>query len=113
MLLPVAVLALAVVACGGDDPEASASQSNDTVTVTATDNEFEPASITASAGTSIEVTNEGKAPHNFSVAGSGIDVDIQPGESVSVDTSELDAGAHEVECKFHSAAGMTADLTLE
>ena len=111
-LLAVPVMVLVLAACGGDDSDASASQSIDAVAVTASDNTFEPAAITASAGAGIEVTNDGEAPHNFSVEGSGIDVDIEPGETVTVDTSELEPGTHDVECKLHSAAGMTATLTL-
>jgi plastocyanin len=108
--LPVMFLVLA--ACGGEDSDASASQSNDAVVITASDNEFDPAAISASEGSEIEVNNEGEAPHNFSVEGSGIDVDIEPGDSVTVDTSELEPGVYDVECKLHSGAGMTATLTL-
>jgi len=113
LLLLAAIAMFAVVACGGDDPDASASENNEAVAVTATDNAFDPSDITAGAGSSIEVINEGEAPHNFSVTGSGIDVDIDPGESMSIDTSELEAGSHDVECKFHAGAGMTATLTVE
>jgi plastocyanin len=112
-LLAVPMLVLAVTACGGDEPNASAAPSDEPVVVSAIDNEFDPAEISAAAGSAIEVTNDGEAPHNFSVAGSDIDVDIEPGESVSVDTSDLEAGTHDVECKFHAGAGMTATLTLE
>jgi plastocyanin len=113
LMLSVAVAMFVVVACGGDDPEASGTENNDIVVVAALDNEFDPATITAATGTSLEVSNEGEAPHNFSVAGSDIDVDIEPGESVTVDTAGLAAGSHAVECKFHSGAGMTATLSLE
>ena len=113
LLLSVAVAMFVVVSCGGDEPEASGAQNDDTVLVTALDNQFDPATITATTGAPLEVSNEGEAPHNFSIAGSDIDVDVDPGESVSVDTSGLDAGSHDVECKFHSEAGMTATLSLE
>ena len=109
----IAMFVFVFVACGGNDPEASAAQNTDTVVVTASDNQFDPATIAAATGTSLEVSNEGGAPHNFSVAGSDIDVDIDPGETVSVDTSGLEAGSYDVECKFHSKAGMTATLSLE
>ena len=112
-LLAVPMVILVLTACGGDEPDATAAPNDEPVAVSAIDNEFEPAEISAGVGSSIEVTNDGEAPHNFSVAGSDIDVDIEPGESVSVDTSNLDAGAHDVECKFHAGAGMTATLTLE
>jgi len=113
LVLLAAVAMLAAVACGGDDPNASASENNEAVVVTATDNTFDPSDIAAGAGSSIEVVNDGEAPHNFSVSGSSIDVDVEPGETASIDTSELDAGAHDVECKFHAGAGMTATLTVE
>ena len=110
LLATVALMA----ACGGNDGgSAEAAEDGGTSTVTATDNEFEPTSMTAAAGTTLEVTNDGEAPHNFSVEGEDIDVDIEPGSSQEVMLEGLEAGSYQVLCKFHEDAGMTATLDIE
>ena len=110
LLATVALMA----ACGGNDGgSAEAAEDGGTSAVTATDNEFEPTSMTAAAGTTLEVTNDGEAPHNFSVEGEDIDVDIEPGSSQEVMLEGLEAGSYQVFCKFHEDAGMTATLAIE
>jgi plastocyanin len=115
LLLLVCAMALAVVAaaCGGDDGGASAAEDGSTITVTALDNEFDPASISASADGTIELTNDGEAAHNFSIKGETVDVDVEPGASVDVELSGLGAGRYDVFCKFHEQAGMTASLQID
>jgi plastocyanin len=112
-LVIVPMMFVALAACGGDDSDASESQGNVAVSVTASDNQFEPAAITVPAGSPIELSNAGEAPHNFSITGSDIDVDVEAGDSATVDTLRLEAGDYDVECKFHAGAGMTATLTVE
>lgn len=102
-----ALFAALAVACGGGDD-------GDAISITATDNAFEPSSITASAGDSIEVTNDGQALHNFSVDGTDVDFDIQAGETETEDAFEgLEPGTYEIVCKYHVAEGMTGTLTIE
>jgi plastocyanin len=114
-LLLVCAVALAVVAaaCGGDDGGASAAEGGSTTSVTARDNEFDPTSISASADGTIELTNDGEAPHNFSIKGEAVDVDVEPGASADVDLTGLGAGSYDVFCKFHEQAGMTATLQID
>jgi plastocyanin len=113
----VAVIAFA--ACGGGDdggsaaPEAQGAGGSEAVAVAAVDNEFDPADITVPAGGSIDLNNDGEAPHNFSVRGEDVDVDVEPGDSASVNLSALDAGNYEVFCKLHESAGMTGTLKIE
>jgi plastocyanin len=110
LLLTVGLMA----ACGGNDGgSAEAAEDGGASAVTATDNEFDPTSMTAAAGATLEVANDGEAPHNFSVEGEDIDVDIEPGSTQEVMLEGLDAGSYRVFCKFHEDAGMTATLEIE
>lgn len=77
--------------------------------LTMQDNAFLPESLTVSAG-SISIANDGTALHNFSIDGQGIDTDVQPGQTETVDLS-LDAGGYPFECKYHPE--MTGTLTIE
>jgi plastocyanin len=113
LLVCVAALAIVAAACGGSDGGASAAEDGSTTAVTATDNEFSPTSISAPAGATIELTNDGEAAHNFSIKGESVDVDVEPGASADVELSGLDAGSYEVFCKFHEQAGMKASLQIE
>ena len=109
LLLTVTVMT----ACGGSDGgSAEGAEDGGTATVTATDNEFDPTTMTATAGATLEVTNDGEAPHNLSVEGEDIDVDIEPGSTQEVMLEGLDAGTYRVFCKFHEDAGMTATLEI-
>jgi plastocyanin len=115
-LLMAAVLSTVALmaACGGNDGgSAQAAEDGGTTTVTATDNEFDPTSMTAAAGATLEVANDGEAPHNFSIEGEDIDVDVEPGSTQEVMLDGLDAGSYQVFCKFHEDAGMTATLEIE
>ncbi|MGH2786393.1 MAG: cupredoxin domain-containing protein [Actinomycetota bacterium] len=106
-------VALVAGACGGGDGGAAAAEDGGTVTVTALDNEFDPASVSATTGATIEVINDGEAAHNFSIKGQSIDVDVQPGESAEVQLADIAEGSYDVLCKFHEKAGMTGTLEIE
>jgi plastocyanin len=84
-------------ACGGDAGGSGAAGAGAT-SVTATDNEFDPSTVDVTAGSTIEISNEGEATHNFSIDGEDVDVDIEPGD---------------FSCKFHEKAGMTGTLRIE
>lgn len=73
------------------------------------DNEFQPSTFTASS-TTLTVTNDGQALHSFTVPDGGVDQDVQPGEEASVDVSGLDAGSHDLMCKYHPE--MTGSITI-
>jgi plastocyanin len=103
--------ALMLSACGGggdtgDGGGAGAS------TLTMVDNAFEPADLTVSSGTELQLSNEGEAPHTFTVQGDGIDEEVEAGQSSSV-TIDLEPGDYDFICEFHEAQGMTGTLTVE
>lgn len=76
------------------------------------DNVFQPADITVASGSTLVFTNQGAAPHNFSIDGQDIDEDVNAGETED-ESIELAPGTYDFFCKFHVADGMTGTLTVE
>ena len=75
------------------------------------DFKFDPADITVATGTTLELDNEGKAPHTFTVEGQSIDVEVAAGASGTADIT-IPAGDYKVICKFHEGQGMVGTLTV-
>ena len=100
-------IALLGVACGGDDaPEASgggeeAGGGGGTVSLSAAEFAFDPASVTAAAGDTIEFTNEDDAEHNVTAEEAGIDEDVDAGGSTTIDLSGVEPGSYDFICKYH------------
>ena len=112
-MLFVAVLG---VACGGGDDGASSSDAADGgseagTTVQAVDFAFEPTTVTAPVGGTIELVNEGDTVHSFTVDDAGIDVDADGGESATVDVGDAEPGSYEFYCKYHKDS-MTGTLEV-
>ncbi len=112
LTISVTVLAGLAVSCGGGDGggggggEAPAGES-----LIMIDNAFQPASWTVTPG-SYTVTNDGAALHNLTIEEAGIDEDVQPGQSTTIDI-DLEPGEYEMVCEYHVAQGMTGTLTVE
>ena len=108
LLVPLAIVAMGVGACGGDDGEEGGG-----VTLTATDNAFDPSTLSVSAGDTIELTNDGEALHNLTIEGTGVDEDVEAGQSASITLpADLEAGDYEMVCEYHASAGMTGTVTV-
>lgn len=117
LLAALASGALLLAACGG---EVAASgnvgqgpASGDAAKVVARDNEFSPDTIRAAAGEEItvEVANQGDAPHNFVVEDLDLSTGtIEPGE-VATATFTMPDSTVEFVCSFHG--GMTGELVPE
>jgi len=117
------VLVLVAAACdGGEEPGATtpppAASPTETPTegtgidrVALEDFRFDPSEFTVSAGTSLELDNEGEFPHTFTVQDQNIDVQIATGENGEA-TIDLSAGEYEVFCRFHQGQGMVATMTV-
>jgi plastocyanin len=109
LLAATAIVALLAAACGGDDGgEASAADDGGgngggggSVTLTAEDFSFDPGTVTAAVGDTIELSNEGEAPHNLQAEDAGLDQDVDAGESVSIDLADVEPGTYDFICKFH------------
>jgi uncharacterized cupredoxin-like copper-binding protein len=86
------------------------------LTLEAVDIAFKPTelSVKADTPTTISITNTGAALHNFSVAELGVSVDIQPGETQTVEIN-APAGSYQFYCDVpgHKEAGMVGTLTSQ
>jgi plastocyanin len=123
----VALLVLA--ACGGDDDSASGSASgsgnkpqlsgtvNDKGTKTvsgsqldieADDFYFKPTFVDAKPGTklTIQIENEGKNEHTFTIDSANVDQDIAPGKKAEVSVTVPASGNLNFYCRFHRGSGM-------
>jgi plastocyanin len=110
MLAALAIVGLLATACGGDNGGSPAASGDDgggggeggaSVAVTAADFSFDPESITAATGDRIELSNEGESPHNLQAEEAGIDEDVDPGKTVSIDLADVEPGNYDFICKFH------------
>lgn len=110
----VGLVALVAAACGGDDGDTAASGNGggEAVTLTAADFAWDPGSLTASAGGSIELVNEDDAKHNLTIEDAGVDEDVEAGESLTVDLGDVEAGSYDFVCEYHPDT-MTGTLELE
>jgi uncharacterized cupredoxin-like copper-binding protein len=99
----------------GGTPPTGAPAAAMTLEVVAHDIFFEPKELTIPANTdvTVNVPNEGAAPHNFSIDALGIDVDIAPGATEQV-VINAPAGEYEFYCNVpgHKEAGMVGTLTV-
>jgi plastocyanin/mono/diheme cytochrome c family protein len=86
------------------------------LTLEAVDIAFKPTELTVKADTptTVTITNTGAALHNFSVAELGVSVDIQPGETQTVEIN-APAGSYQFYCDVpgHKEAGMVGTLTSQ
>jgi plastocyanin len=111
-LIAVAAVAVLSVSCGGGDTGGDGGDGGGgATTLSMTDNAFNPASLTVAPGT-ISVTNDGATLHNLTIEEAGIDEDVQPGQSTTVDI-DLEPGEYEMVCEYHVAQGMTGTLTVQ
>lgn len=110
MVAAVAVVALLGAACGGaeggatdggDAAVGAEAAGGSSVTLTAAEFAWDPADLSAAAGASIELVNEDDAKHNLTVEGAGIDEDVDPNATTSVDLGGVEAGTYDFVCEYH------------
>jgi plastocyanin len=119
LLIALATVALLGVACGGDDGGGGGSAGGGdedgggggTVTLSAANFAFEPTSLSAAVGDTIELTNEDDAAHNFTAEEADLDEDVDAGSSTSIDLSDVEPGSYDFLCKFHPDS-MTGTLEV-
>jgi plastocyanin len=109
--------------CGSSDspdpPTSSSGSSGEAIEVVLMDTmTFEPSSITVSPGETVtlNVTNEGALPHNFSIEGLDVDVDVAAGETETATfTAPSSPGEHKIFCNQmgHEGAGMVGSFIVE
>ncbi|MDQ3620323.1 MAG: cupredoxin domain-containing protein [Actinomycetota bacterium] len=104
------IVAVLAAACGGDDGEATDGGGTGggdngggggSVTLTAANFAFQPESLTAAAGDTIEFTNEDDAEHNISAEEAGLDEDVEAASSTTVDLADVEPGTYDFICEYH------------
>lgn len=122
----IALAALAIAGCGGDDNEtspaggaASTGAGGQTVNVSETDFKLDPADPTVKAGTvSFEVANNGQVTHNLEVEGPNgeeeLPSDLAPGDSGTLTVDLTKPGTYEFYCPIdnHKQMGMEGEITV-
>ncbi len=97
-------------------PDAAGSCEDETsdpaIAIFETDNEFSPSCARGKGSQGLQIKNGGKSTHNFSVEGTGLDVDTAPGEETNTESTGLTAGEYVFFCKFHRDQGMTGKLVI-
>ncbi len=121
-LLLASVVALLAVGCSRGNDDGSSTTTTDegvTITVSLLDTmSFEPSSITVAPGDEVTVilSNKGTLPHNFTIEGLGVSVDVAPGEtSETTFTAPTSPGEHKIYCNVlgHEGAGMVGSFTVQ
>jgi plastocyanin len=114
MIVRMAFLSMILVlaSCGGDggggtrrtstegSPSADCVETTD---ITAVDNEFEPVCVIAATGDELAISNQGSAPHTFTIPHTDIDVALDPGSDATATVPEGLAveAENEFECTIH------------
>ena len=76
------------------------------------DNYFEPTTLKGKPGqmVELELKNEGKAAHTFTLAEQRVDEEIQPGDETEAKIKFPASGELKFVCKFHQGQGMIGAL---
>jgi len=76
-----------------------------------TDFQFSPDELEGSPGetVSIDLENTGSARHTFT--GDGVDEEVAPGDSTTVEVTLPDSGSFDFFCQFHEGQGMVGSIT--
>jgi len=73
---------------------------------------FHPECLRVKSAQSIEIVNKDSAVHNFTITGTQVDVDIQPGTTFNGESAGLAPGIYQFFCKFHKAQGMIGTMAV-
>jgi plastocyanin len=132
-ILPMLVAIFAIAGCGGDDNKSSTTNATTTGTTTTgesgsdhgtksfasgsgelelDDFYFQPTTVQGKPGQTVtlELKNEGKTEHNFSISAQHVDKDIEAGESDTVKVKVPKSGTVQFFCSYHKSQGMVGTL---
>ncbi len=114
MLAVVVLLAIALTACGGGASGGSAPLN---LTVTTTEFKFDPATINAAPGQTINLTvkNVGSVQHTWILAAANIKFTVDPGKSDTKTFTAPATGTYPIICDIagHKEAGMQGQLIVK
>jgi plastocyanin len=118
----VALAAALVLACGGEEePDYGGDQGGDgstntgqTFDVTADDFSFTPDSLSAATREPFEVvlTNNGSAPHTFTIDEFDLDAEVAAGEKQTISVAPTQSGELGFYCRFHKQQGMEGVINI-
>ncbi len=114
-----AALALSAVGCGsgGGSGESNdcvdLSTRGDSFTIRMSGLQFHPACFTASASQRLTLENQDGTLHSFTVEGTPIDVDVEPGDTLDLApvSGHVQPGTYQLICKYHLPS-MTGTITI-
>ena len=77
------------------------------------DYRFDPKTVKGKPGqkVTLELKNEGKTEHNFTVDSQHIDKDVEKGENAKVTVTLPKSGTLQFYCSYHKTKGMTGALS--
>jgi plastocyanin len=135
--LAVLAVLFALPGCGGDDNKSTTAATSTTTPTTTTgeasnnhgtksfagktsgeveldDFYFKPTTLTGKPGQTLtlELKNEGKTEHNFTLSDQNIDQDLQPDANTTVKVKFPSSGKVTFFCKYHKSQGMTGSLAI-
>lgn len=118
LLAAVVLVASLVAACGGGAGGGGGSPAPLSVTVTTTEFKYDPATINAAPGQTINLTvkNAGTVQHTFVLTAASVKLTIDPGQTVNQTfTAPATAGTYQYECDVpgHKEAGMVGQLIVK
>ncbi len=111
----IAALVVALLIGTNKTEAASSTAASEPAAVTLSEFKIEPATIQATNGAGLHVSNEGNVQHNLEIVGTSfVTKMIHPGKSEHLDISQLQPGDYTVLCQVpgHEDAGMTAKLHI-
>ena len=119
LLLALAIVAVAslVVACGGGGSSGGGG-GGESVTVTMTDFKFDPATLNATPGQTINLTvvNKGQTRHTFVLSDANVNIGADPGQSATASfKAPAQAGTYKFQCDVpgHADQGMVGQLVVK
>jgi len=74
---------------------------------------FHPSCVIAQSKQSISIANQDSVLHNFTIPGTQVDVDIQPGTTFNGESAGLSPGTYPFFCKFHKSRGMVGVIVVQ
>ena len=114
-----AVIALAVVACGGGASSGGSTGGGTPldVTVNLSEFKFDPATVNANAGQTVNLTvvNKGSVVHTWVLAAANVKMSVDPGKSATKTFTAPAAGTYDIVCDEagHKEAGMVGKFIVK
>jgi plastocyanin len=114
-----AVIAFAIVACGGGASGGASTGGGSAlnVTVTLTEFKFDPGTVNATAGQTVNLTlvNKGSVVHTWVLPAANVKVSVDPGKTLTKTFTAPAAGSYDVTCDEagHKEAGMVGKLIVK